>query len=431
MKPSLMGKIGASALLAFGAVALAQEPAGSVVGVYTLPAITIADAQNGGLPDSVANDRGLLLGGIGSDLWRSADMPEGEFWMITDRGPNGQIRVDDKNRRTFPIPEFTPHIVHVRIADEAIELIAALPLVNGEGAAVTGLSNLADHDEKPWDFSAQTELTFNQDGLDTEGIVRTSAGDFWLVDEYAPSIVHVDADGQVVRRFVPEGLVYDASTYEVVDSLPAILATRRGNRGFEGVALSPDETTLFAAVQSPLNNPDGDTGAASRNARIIAFDLATETVVGEYVYQFEESTVFGADVVPGDMKISGLIALDSDTLLVLERTDFVAHIYRVELAGAENILGSAWDDAATAPSLEASDMSGMTDGMMSKTMVIDLSTLAETPNKIEGMALVDDDTIAIANDNDFDIGDFGADGMNVGTGLVSQILVIDLAMALR
>ena len=226
--------------------------------------------------------------------------------------------------------------------------------------------------------------------------------------------IPVDADGQVVRRFVPEGLVYDASTYEVVDSLPAILATRRGNRGFEGVALSPDETTLFAAVQSPLNNPDGDTGAASRNARIIAFDLATETVVGEYVYQFEESTVFGADVVPGDMKISGLIALDSDTLLVLERTDFVAHIYRVELAGAENILGSAWDDAATAPSLEASDMSGMTDGMMSKTMVIDLSTLAETPNKIEGMALVDDDTIAIANDNDFDIGDFGADDFGAG-----------------
>lgn len=96
----------------------------------------------------------------------------------------------------------------------------------------------------------------------------------------------MDAEGKVIRRFVPEGLAYDATTYETVASLPAILASRRGNRGFEGVGLTPDESTLFAAVQSPLNNPDADTGRASRNARIIAFDVATETVIGEYVYQF-------------------------------------------------------------------------------------------------------------------------------------------------
>lgn len=167
MNVRLMGKVGALAVMAMSAVLLAQEPAGEVVGVYTLPAITIADAQNGGLPVSVTNDRGLLLGGVGSDLWHGADMPQDEFWMITDRGPNGQIRVDDANRRTFPISEFTPHIVRVRIAGDAIEVLEALPIVNGEGVAVTGLSNLEGHDEKPWDYSAQVELSYNQDGLDT------------------------------------------------------------------------------------------------------------------------------------------------------------------------------------------------------------------------------------------------------------------------
>lgn len=128
------------------------------------------------------------------------------------------------------------------------------------------------------------------------------------------------------------------------------------------------------------------------------------------------------------MKISGVIALDADTLLVLERTDAIAHIYRVELADAENILGTAWDDAATTPSLEATEDVA---GAAVKTLVIDLSTLVETPAKVEGIALLDNDTLVIANDNDFDIGDFDADGMNVGASLISQILVIDLAQPVQ
>lgn len=424
--------ITAGAVTLLATMALAQEATGTVIDVYTLPELALADVQNATLADSIANGRGFLLGGIGSDLWRAADDPEGEYWMVTDRGPNGQIRVDDANRRTFPIPEFTPHILHVQLADGVINVLEALPILNEEGVPVTGLSNLEDHDERPYDYAAETELAFNQDGLDSEGLVRTSSGDFWLVDEYGPSIVRVNAEGEVVRRFVPEGLVYDAASYEVVANLPAILATRRGNRGFEGLALSPDETTLYAAVQSPLRNPDADTGDASRNARIIAFDIATETVVGEYVYQFEEATVFGAENTAEEMKISGVIAVDEDTLLILERTDAIAHIYSVELAEATNIFGTDWDDEATTPSLEAlTDLTASDVVALAKTLVINLATLEETPSKIEGIALVDSDTIAIANDNDFDIGDIDEAGNNVGTGLISQILVIDLAQPLQ
>lgn len=423
----------AGALATAAATAVfAQDRAGEIIATYTLPSLPIADVQNAVLPDSVANDRALLLGGIGSDLWHGADDPADEFWMITDRGPNGQIEVDGSNRRTFPIPEFTPLILHVQVADESINVLETIPLVNGEGQPVTGLSNLEDHDERPWDYSAAEELSFNQDGLDTEGLVRTTAGDFWLVEEYGPSIVHVNSAGEVVRRFVPEGLTYDAATYEVVANLPAILSSRRGNRGFEGIALSPDETTLYAAVQSPLRNPDADTGDVSRSVRILAFDIATEQLVAEYVYQFEEAAVFGEGTEPDDLKISGLIALDADTLLVLERTDASAHIYSAELSSEANILGTAWDEAATTPSLEAqSDLAASSILALPKALVIDLSTLEDTPDKIEGIALLDDDTLVIANDNDFDIGDFDVYGNNSGSGAVSQLLVIDLAQPLR
>ena len=419
-----------SALFLLSAAALAQDTA-TITATYTLPDLKLADVQNAILADSIDNDRGLLLGGIGSDLWHGADAPANEFWMITDRGPNGEVEVGEETRRTFPIPSFTPHILKVSVEGEAITVLETLPIVNAENQPVTGLSNL-ERDEKPYDFSAEGELELNQEGLDSEGLVRASSGDFWVADEYGPSLVKINAEGQIVKRFVPQGIVYDATSFETVDSLPAVYASRRGNRGFEGLALSPDETTLYIALQSPLRNPDKATGDASRNTRILAFDIATETVVGEYVYQFQEASEFGEDVKAGDLKVSGLIAFDADTLLVLERTDDVAKIYRAELTDATNIAGTAWDDAATAPSLEAAtDLAASEVTPLAKTLVIDLSTLEGTPKKIEGIALIDPQTLVIANDNDFDIGTFDASGNNEGEKRPSQIFVITLAEPLQ
>jgi len=48
--------------------------------------------------------------------------------VITDRGPNGQIPVDLIQRRTFPVPEFTPTIMKVRLAGDRIEILDVLPI---------------------------------------------------------------------------------------------------------------------------------------------------------------------------------------------------------------------------------------------------------------------------------------------------------------
>lgn len=80
----------------------------TVLSTATLPDIPLADFSNGLIRGSVDTDRGVDLGGIGSDLF-PAGRPN-EFWTITDRGPNGQIKIDGKNRRTFPVPGFDPAI---------------------------------------------------------------------------------------------------------------------------------------------------------------------------------------------------------------------------------------------------------------------------------------------------------------------------------
>jgi hypothetical protein len=417
-------------MLATGGLATAQSES-AVIATYTLPDIALADAQAMALPAyPIADDRGILLGGIGSDMWRAEGDPADEFWMVTDRGPNGQIEVEGSNRRTFPVPDFTPHILQVRISGESIEILQAIAIVGQSGAPVTGISNIDGHDEKPWDATAQTELAYNPNGLDTEGLVRAPDGTFWLSEEYGTSILHVDATGKVVKRLVPQGLALTGTDYEVIDSLPSVYSMRKRNRGFEGLAISRDGSTLYATLQSPLSNPDRDTGEASRNTRVLAIDSTTGQPVAEYVYQFEIAAEFDADpeVVQDDMKVSGIIALDGDTMLILERTDAVAKVYIVEAANATNILGSAWDDPATSPTLEATaDLAAAGVTPLAKTLLVDLDALEGMPDKIEGMALIDGTTIAVANDNDFDIGEIGADGKNVGEGKKSQILVVRVA----
>lgn len=405
----------------------------AIVETYTLPDVPLASLQNEALPEHpIADDRGMLLGGVGSDLWQGPNDPDDEFWLVTDRGPNDEVEVDDENRRTFPVPDFTPLILHVKAADDALTVLQAIPIVNQAGEPVTGLSNLEESDEKPFAVTGREELPFNPDGLDVEGLVRTPDGGFWLAEEYRPSLVKVDASGKVLGRYVPEGIELPGAGYPVEGTLPAIYGGRKENRGFEGLALGGDGTTLYALLQSPLSNPDEDTGEASRAGRILAVDTATGAPVAEYVYPFEAAAEFDPELDADDqneMKLSGLVWLDETTLLALERTDEIARLYTLDMTDATDILGSAWDDPANSPSLESLDdlaATGITP--LAKTLLVDLEALPEMPDKIEGVTLVDGETVAVINDNDFDIDEFDEAGQHVGEGKQSQLLVIAAPM---
>jgi hypothetical protein len=413
-----------------GAFALRRGPGktAAIAAVYALPDLPLGAFQNAALPGSISNDRKILVGSIGSDLWRGPKDPDGEFWMLSDRGPNGQIKVDGENRRTFPVPEFNPAIVRVNVEKGAIRVVETIQIVTASGKPVTGLPNTEGRDETPYDYSAGKKLSFNPNGLDTEALVRTAAGDFWIAEEYSPSIVKIDRAGKVLKRYIPEGVKLEGADYTVLPALPAIYGKRKINRGFEGLALSRDEKTLYAALQSPLSNPDKKTGDASRNTRILVFDIASEKATAEYIYRFDAAKEFDpAHSAPDEMKVSSLAFINPETLLVLERTDWVAKLYLVDLGKATNTLGGQWDDLAASPSLESlKDLADAGVKPLPKMLLADLKEMDGIPEKIEGVTVVDANTIAISNDNDNDVGDFDADGNNVGKGVKSKILSINL-----
>jgi hypothetical protein len=404
------------------------------------------------------DDHGVDLGGIGSDLWHGPGDGPGVYWMLTDRGPNGE------DPRTFPVPEFTPFVLKVRTRGGAIEILDAIPLVGPGGASdgVTGLPNLDGVAPPPapnepfFACDGVTPLATNPNGIDPEGLVRARDGTFWVAEEYSPSLLHVDADGRVLERWFPDGLLSylgagpDYPSDDATAGIPAIFGLKRKlNRGFEGLTLSPNGKTLYVALQSPLRNPDNATGDAARVTRILAFDVTTERVTAEYVYRFEFTGPGTSDddfdvpslgttgrARPRDMKVSALAMVDEHRMLVLERTDFKAKVFLVDLRHATNILGTVWDDVSTAPSLEtlvadgALEANGVTP--LPKDFVVTFDSTAGWPQKIEGMTVLDGKTIAIANDNDFGVGSFaGPDCELVGTGLKSRIVVVRLDEPLR
>ena len=138
-----------------------------VIATFTFPDTPIKVFQNKSLPGSVTNDRKVLLGSVGSDLWHGPKDARDEFWMLTDRGPNGQIRVDGSNRRTFWVPEFNPSILRVKTEEKASRILETIPIVGQSGKPVTGLPNLKGIDETPYNYSATEILPFNPNDLDT------------------------------------------------------------------------------------------------------------------------------------------------------------------------------------------------------------------------------------------------------------------------
>jgi hypothetical protein len=97
--------------------------------------------------------------------------------------------------------------------------------------------------------------------------------------------------------------------------------------------------------------------------------------------------------------------LGPDRLLVLERTEKTTKLYEVRLGGATDILGSSWDEAATAPSLEQrNDLAGTEVTPLAKRLVLDSAEHPELPGKLEGVAVLPDRTLMLINDDDFGIG---------------------------
>ena len=150
----------------------------------------------------------------------------------------------------------------------------------------------------------------------------------------------------------------------------------RQNHALEGLTLTPDGSSVWAAMEAPGYN-DGEAPTYEHGAltRVTRFDVDTGTPTVQFAYPLDSvSAGMG-----GDNGLSDLVALDDDNFLVIERgygTFAVTRIYRASIAGADNILDR--------PSLTGASLK-----VMSKTLIADLSKLPEIPplDNVEGITL--------------------------------------------
>jgi hypothetical protein len=380
---------------------------------------------------------GLKEGGF-SGLTHLQGDPGNVFYTLADRGPNGQITIDKSVNRTFPVQDYVPHFYKIQLEGDQVKVLETNKLLLPEGKTgivsktrnTTGLSNVST-DEKSYDHTGKVLLPLDPDGLDLEGIAYSPTdGTFWLSDEYRPSLIHVKRDGTIMSRYVPIGdkeKLADAQI-PVVEAIPAIYSKRISNRGFEGVTISPDGKFLYASIQSPMAVPDKATGEASRNLRILKMDLTTKQVVGEYVYVAEDAKTF-VNVTQKDVVISDLQALSTDILLVDERDKNegaaaqIKRVYKIDLSKATNILNKS-DVSSTVEGTTQEQWKDMKVVTAPKSLVVDLTKLGYPFEKFEGLAVVDKNTIAIANDNDFGVGEYDASGVLQVNDKQTQVWVI-------
>lgn len=361
--------------------------------------------------------------GLGSGAYRRPSDPGNMFYAVSDRGPNftcANVEVvlgvpadqvcKGAKVRVYPTPDYSPSIYTIFLNDDgSFDIKDVITIKDQNGVPLTGLTNklTVAKTEKPVDANGNM-LEQSVSSIDAEGIIRLSDGSYWIGEENGPSILHVAADGTVIERIVPTGSEkdFEGSAYKVSGGLPAILVKRQTNRGIESMAVSPDESKLYFMVQNPLANPDKAAYTNAKNTRLFVYDRKSSELSGEYIYQLDDPQTFRND--PSEKqnspRISEVLALGNDRLLVLERTNKTTKLHEVELNGATNILATRWDDMSTSPTLEQQNDLGSIDLVaVSKTLRFDSADYPEAPNKLEGLAIMGDGALAMINDNDFGI----------------------------
>ncbi len=352
---------------------------------------------------ATVNGVDVINGGFGSGA-AAHPTKKGEFYVITDRGPN----TDYLNGKKFLVPSFSPTIMHFKInAEGNIEALKYIRLKNPSGQPITGLPNpagMGSTGEVAYDANGNV-LGTDPYGMDSESIVAAADGTFWVSDEYGPHIVHYSADGVELERISPIGV--NTGTRK----LPAVLAKRRANRGMEGLCITPDGKTLVGTIQSMMYVPSKSLATNKTLIRIVTFDIASGQTK-QFLYQQDGGA---------SDSVCDITALSRAEFLVIERDgNFgsqggIKKVYRINLSGASDVNGTDLSAVngmlINGKALEQCTWAEITAAGLkpvSKTLAVDLvSKIGYEHDKFEGLVYLGNNKIAVFNDDDFGIVDDG------------------------
>lgn len=350
--------------------------------------------------DSIASVGGVTVhnGRFGSGISRG---PNGYLYILADRGPNYDFADQTK---AFAAPGVGPQVGVFERKGTDLTLLRRIRLRNSDGSSITGLPNPPGPGSTGETAVSPdgTRLKPDPNGLDTEGIHVLRDGSFWVADEYGPNLVHFDAAGRVIERVSPFGPRGRA--------LPAVLAKRRPNYGFEGLTGDESGRVLVAIVQSPLDNPRA-AGRESIHVRIVVFDTQTGSTK-QYLYPLDAFGFMATDIA----------WLSPTRFLVLERDvgfpggnphGSQKKVFAVDLSEATDVSDSANRPSgrlANGNTLEAASTADLVVANIeaaTKTLVVDLLDHGYVHDKPEGLVVLGPDEIGVVNDDDYSITDAG------------------------
>jgi hypothetical protein len=270
-----------------------------------------------------------ILGGFGSDLAYTGH--DNVFVSAPDRGPfDGLTDVPYVDRFHFfyistDVSAPFPNVRTVLLDTRFFKNESGQQFVGAAGAFVTG--------------SDAATLR-----LDPEGVRVGPNGTFFVSDEYGPYLFEFDRQGNILRRVsLPSRLAIVNPSADANAELLGNSSGRQANRGMEGLAISPDGTTLYGIMQSALLQDNGLTpGTTDRrglNNRILKINLLTGET-REYVYVL--------DAINRGQGVSEILAINDHELLVVERDNRSnlqtppqaptrKTIYKIDLSGATDV----------------------------------------------------------------------------------------------
>ena len=249
--------------------------------------------------------------------------------------------------------------------------------------------------------------------LDPESFVRAPDGTFWISEEFGPLLVHVAADGRVLEPPVQVPGVRSPQNpfLKISDRAHAERPTLAASRGFEGVAISPDGTKLYALLEGAVAGDD------AQDLRLYVYDIGKRAFEDAFLKVRLEmpsqkvnlaslTDASGARVYPdaeaaaaGPVSIGELKAVDDRQFLMIERDNLgdglpVPRFKKVFLLDTSQ---------ATGP-----------DRYVRKTLLVDLLAIPDPSGvgrdgdffrlpfyTIESVHVVDERTLLVASDNNF------------------------------
>jgi hypothetical protein len=345
----------------------------SLIGAITAPvAQATPEFVNGLALDGAMLDRSggtdANNGRVGyfSDIY--FDPQRYQWWGLSDRGPGGGTL----NYQTL-VQRFRLNIDNTTGAISDFRILDTVIFKDESGNAMDGI--------------APNPTNILGNAFDPEGfVIGPQNQHFYVSDEYGPSLYEFNDKGTRVRTFTTPANLIPRSDANVPNFAGDTGNTKgkRTNRGFEGLAISPDGAYLYAILQSAMLDEGAGNGSCNR---IVKFNTATGTAVAQYAYQME--------AVSQGRGVSALFAINDHEFLVLERNNRGIGVgaefsppnkklFRINITGATDYSPPADAFGLTCPA-----------GKVTKTATPFLDLAANTlpelgnkvPEKLEGLAI--------------------------------------------